>query len=137
MNKKLILIAVVMIAATFTFAQNNVEVVVKNIKGTTGNLRVVLFNSKDTFLKTPYKAEIIKISGETMTVVFKNVPAGTYGASAVHDENANGKLDKGAMGIPEESYGFSNDASSSFGPPQFEDAAFTFPATKSVSITLQ
>lgn len=137
MNKKLILIAVVMIAATFTFAQSNVEVVVKNIKGTAGTLRVVLFDSEDHFLKTPFKGELVKISGETMTVIFNDVPAGTYAASAVHDENENGKLDRGAMGIPVEGYGFSRDASSTFGPPVFSSASFAVPDTKSVSITVQ
>lgn len=137
MNKKLILIAVVMIAATFTFAQSNVEVVVKNIKGKAGTLRVVLFDSEDHFLKTPFKGELVKISGETMTVIFKDVPAGTYAASAVHDENENGKLDRGAMGIPVEGYGFSRDASSTFGPPVFSSASFAVPDTKSISITIQ
>ncbi len=137
MNKKLILIAVVMIAATFTFAQSNVEVVVKNIKGKAGILRVVLFDSEDHFLKTPFKGELVKISGETMTVMFKDLPAGTYAASAVHDENENGKLDRGDMGIPVEGYGFSRDASSTFGPPIFSNASFAVPDTKSISINVQ
>ncbi len=137
MNKKITLLAIVIFTSVFSFAQSTVEVVIKNIKGTTGNLRVALFNSEEQFLKTVYNGEIVKISGETMTVIFKDVPAGTYGASAVHDENANGKMDTGMMGIPKEGFGFSNDAMGMFGPPKFKEASFTLPATKSVSVTLK
>src|SRR6187402_66092 len=98
MNKKLTLIAAVLFTATFAFAQNTLEVTVKNIKGKTGSILVALFD-EDHFLKAPLKGEVVKISGETVTVVFKDLPGGTYAASAVHDENGNGKMDRGDMGI--------------------------------------
>lgn len=137
MNRTHLLLIAIMVTATISLAQNNVEVVVKNIKGKTGNIRLALFNTEDQFLKTPYKGEILKIEGETMTVLFKDLPAGTYGASAVHDENTNGKLDTGMMGIPKEGFGFSNDASAMFGPPSFKEAAFKIPEVKTVSVTLK
>lgn len=137
MNTKYILTVLTLFTASFTFAQSNVEVVIKKIKGTAGSLRVALFNSEEQFLKTPYKGEIVKISGETVTVVFKNVPAGTYGASVIHDENENEKMDTGMMGIPKEGFGFSNDAMGMFSPPKFKEASFVLPATKSVSVTLR
>jgi uncharacterized protein (DUF2141 family) len=43
-----------------------------------------------------------------------------------HDENDNGKLDTGFLGIPKEGTTASNQASRAFGPPRFEDARFTF-----------
>ena len=137
MNRKYILFAITLFASTFTFAQSNVEVVIKNIKGKEGTIRVALFDSEDKFLKTPYKGEIVKVSGETMSVVFKNVPAGTYGASAVHDENENGKMDTGMMSIPKEGFGFSNDAMGMFGPPKFKEASFILPEVKTVSVTMK
>jgi len=39
------------------------------------------------------------------------------------DKNENGKLDKNAVGIPTEPYGFSNNPKRGFGPPTFEQAA--------------
>ena len=137
MNKKLTLIAAVLFTATFAFAQNTLEVTVKNIKSKTGKIQVALFDSEDHFLKTPFRGEIANITGETITIVFKDLPAGTYAASAIHDENGNGKLDRGDMGIPVEKYGFSRNAASTFGPPQFSDASFAVPDTKSISITVQ
>ena len=36
------------------------------------------------------------------------------------------QLDRGLFGIPAENYGFSNNASGSFGPPAFDKASFIF-----------
>jgi len=40
------------------------------------------------------------------------------------------------MGMPNEPYGFSNDARGSFGPPSFEDASFVV-GEENLSITFQ
>jgi uncharacterized protein (DUF2141 family) len=49
----------------------------------------------------------------------------------LHDENENSKMDFNFLGMPLEGYGFSNDASGTFGPPSFEDAAFRLKARPS------
>lgn len=42
--------------------------------------------------------------------------------AAYHDVNDNGKLDRNAIGIPSERYGYSRDARGMTGPPSYEDA---------------
>lgn len=42
--------------------------------------------------------------------------------AAYHDANANGLLDRNAIGIPSERYGFSNNARGITGPPTFDEA---------------
>ena len=42
--------------------------------------------------------------------------------AAYHDENGNGQLDKNAIGIPSERYGFSGGARGLTGPPSYEEA---------------
>lgn len=54
---------------------------------------------------------------------FGQVPGGRYAIALIHDENANGKLDKRLM-IPREGFGFSQDAPVVMGPPAFKSAAF-------------
>ncbi|VWX53677.1 DUF2141 domain-containing protein [Novosphingobium sp. 9U] len=54
---------------------------------------------------------------------FGKVGAGRYAIALIHDENANGKLDKRLM-IPREGFGFSQDAPVMMGPPRFDSAAF-------------
>jgi uncharacterized protein (DUF2141 family) len=51
------------------------------------------------------------------------VAEGRYAIALIHDENANGKLDKRLM-IPREGFGFSQDAPVMMGPPRFDSAAF-------------
>ena len=61
---------------------------------------------------------------QKVQVIYANLVYGWYGISIYHDENANGKMDKNAMGIPKEAYGFSNNAKGLFGKPGYEDVKF-------------
>ena len=54
------------------------------------------------------------------------VPAGGRFAFAfVHDEDGNGRIAQDIFGIPQEGYGFANDAHSGLSAPSFESAAVT------------
>ena len=69
--------------------------------------------------------------------VLRDLPPGRYAVNAFHDENGNGDLDANVLGIPTEGYGFANDPPTSFGPPEFEEAAVTVgvePATAAMTI---
>ena len=55
-----------------------------------------------------------------------DVPPAEYAVAAYHDENANGRLDTGFMGIPLEGFGASNDAVGTMGPPSFDAAKFVY-----------
>jgi uncharacterized protein (DUF2141 family) len=57
--------------------------------------------------------------------VFKNVPCGEYAIKLYHDANMNQDLDKNALNIPKEKYGFSN-CKNCMLPPSFEKAKFLF-----------
>ena len=52
-----------------------------------------------------------------------DLPTGTYAIGVFHDVNGNNSLDTNFLGIPKEQYGFGNDATGSFGPPSFDEAA--------------
>ena len=73
-----------------------------------------------------------------MRFVVRDLPAGRYAVQAFHDENGNGDLDANVLGIPKEGYGFANDPPTTFGPPDFEEAAVTVgdaPATAAMTMT--
>jgi uncharacterized protein (DUF2141 family) len=59
--------------------------------------------------------------------VFEAVPPGTYAISVFHDEDGDGRLARGAFGIPSEGWGTSRNASAALGPPSFGDAKFRHP----------
>ena len=56
-------------------------------------------------------------------VTFEALPAGTYAVLVLHDENANGKMDK-MLGIPKEGFGFSGNPKIRMGPPKAHNVRF-------------
>ena len=90
-----------------------------------GVVRCGLF-ARDGWLKKPVGTATVRADIAAPICIFRGIPAGTYGASAFHDKNGNGKLDTNFMGVPVEDYCASNDARGFMGPPSFEDAKFTY-----------
>lgn len=107
--------------------QNTCDLIIElvNLNSDEGQLMVGLYNDQSTWLNTNYKGELTEIKDGKATVIFKNIPYGTYAASAVHDEDKNGKLKTGLFGIPTEPYASSRGAKGRFGPPKWTDAKFT------------
>lgn len=131
------LLAITLTVSTNLFAQTKLEVTVKNIKETTGTIRVGLFTNEKDFLTTAQEGKIVKATAEEVTVVFENLKTGDYAISVIHDKNENGELDTNFVGIPNEPYGFSNNVMGTFGPPSFEKAKFSVPVTKTTVINLR
>ena len=66
-----------------------------------------------------------EISGGQAELRFLDPPQGQVAVSVIHDENRNGELDTGFLGIPKEGVGASIGPDySRLGPPRFQDAAF-------------
>jgi uncharacterized protein (DUF2141 family) len=138
-NKKtlIVLIGLLMaIATTITYGQE-LKIVVKNVKGEEGMVRLALYNSDDQFMKKEIKGVEVKSKGGEAVAVFQNVAPGTYAISVMHDANDNKELDSNFMGIPKEGFGFSNDAMGMFGPPDFKKASFDVAGEKEVVINLR
>ena len=113
-----------LLAACAGTSAANIEVRVTGVVAGKGKVAVAVCD-KDTFLKDcKYSAKAPAKDGENVITV-KDVPAGTWAVLSYQDENDNGELDRNIVGIPKENYGFSRDARGRFGPPSFEDAAFT------------
>ena len=66
-------------------------------------------------------ARDVRASGAT--IALGDLAPGRYALFAMHDANGNGDLDRNLLGIPTESYGFSNGAAGTVGPPSFDAAA--------------
>ena len=64
-----------------------------------------------------------------------DVPHGTYAVRLYHDEDDDGELDTNLFGVPQEAFGFSNNARGSMGPPDFRKAAVVLD-TDSLSTTI-
>jgi len=94
-------------------------------------------NKEEQFLEDCFKGRYIPIESEKFFAVFDGLEAGEYAVSLYQDENENGKLDVGKLvPIPTEKYGFSNNPSTTFGPPDFEDCKFKLEDNMSLIIEL-
>lgn len=105
----------------------NLVVNINGFPSSDGFAMVALSNSKESYQGGDDHA-IAKtktmVVNQKVQVIFANLPYGWYGISLYHDENSNGLMDKNAMGIPKEAYGFSNNAKGFFGKPKYKDVMF-------------
>ena len=124
------MVAIPVLAADFSIE-------VRGVRSADGRVYVAVHGpeSKDTFpsgdtvsgLREPARIG-------TLRFVVNGLPAGRYAVKAFHDENDNGELDTNLVGIPSEGYGFANDPSTTFGPPDFEEAAVTVGETSAIAV---
>lgn len=96
-----------------------------HLRGNKGLVRCGLFDEKG-WLKTPVRSDTAKPDARSAVCVFERVPEGTYGISAFHDENNNGKLDTNLVGYPLEDYCASNNERNTFSAPDFDGAKFAY-----------
>lgn len=122
-------------ASASAFAQD-LSINVENVKSTKGFLYVALHNSESTWMKQGIQGQKLPVTEKTVNVVFKDLPAGEYAVTLYQDENDNGSIDKDAIGIPTEPYGFSNNGAN-FGPPSFKDSLVSVAENKTITIYLQ
>jgi uncharacterized protein (DUF2141 family) len=106
-------------------APGSIEVDVSGLRSAKGNLLFCLTANPNYFpnCKEDPQAHRAKIPAGRTSAVFDNLASGDYAVSLIHDENANGKLDR-RLGIPSEGVGFSRNPRLMFGPPRFDKVSF-------------
>lgn len=112
--------------------KGTMKVAVKSLRSDKGQVYVAVFDKADAFPRAPEKAmqgTKLKPKDGIVSVEFPNLPPGDYAISVFHDEDEDGKMKFGMMGIPREGFGFSRNKKVYFGPPKFEDASVTFPGS--------
>lgn len=77
------------------------------------------------------------VSKKKKAVLIINLPKGQYAIASFYDENGNKELDRNFAGLPQEKYGFSNNARGTFGPPPLSEQLFTLAQDQSLSILLE
>ena len=129
MRAAVILVAALVLGTGARAETGVVAVTVTGVRSNAGHVLVAICD-RATFLQTSclYHGRVAASPG-ALTVRISGVPPGTYAAQAYQDANDNGRIDRDFFGRPTEGIGFSNNAVMRFGPPAFDDAAFTLTAT--------
>jgi uncharacterized protein (DUF2141 family) len=123
---------------TIVSSAHTLNVSITNLRSRAGNVLVSVYNKAEGFPKHPETAYIkMKMTtGESAKFVIPNLPTGTYALAVAHDENSNDEIDTGFLGIPKEGVGFSRNPSITFGPPKFDEAAYTISADGQIEIKM-
>lgn len=94
---------------------------ISGLRNNEGVIQLELTDEAENVVKT-VSAEI---DNKKSSIILSDLSNGSYAFKYFHDENSNKTLDTN-MGIPQEGYGFSNNASSTFGPPNIEAMIFEY-----------
>jgi uncharacterized protein (DUF2141 family) len=128
MNYRVALCVLIPILAFLTGPASAARLIVTidGLHSNRGNVFVGLYASPAKFLRGNETDALRKVPADTgpITVVFDNLPPGTYAVGAYHDENGNDHLDTDFIGLPVEGYALSNGIRAVFAKPNFYQAAF-------------
>jgi uncharacterized protein (DUF2141 family) len=92
----------------------------------TGSVMVSLYDSETAYAGgTPIRRAQVDVAGGARTVVFADLPPGSYAIKAFYDVNGDGKMNANPFGIPIEPVAFSNNAAPNMGAPRWERTHFT------------
>ena len=130
----------VSLSASAELAQ--LEITVTDITKSNGTVLAAIVNDPGNWLKSdkdqpPFRDASYPVTGTgSATIIFEDLPPGTYAVSIFQDLNGNAKLDTNFIGYPKEPFGFSAPMGK-FGPPKFDAASITVTSGKtSIEIEL-
>ena len=91
-----------------------------------GVVRCALFDSKAAYDANTHPVRTLDLpAGEgNFSATVAGLPPGHYAVKAFHDRDGDGRMRFNALGMPQEPYGFSNNARAPFGPPGWRAASF-------------
>ena len=115
-----------------------VKVEVENLWNDIGNVQFALYNKDgsipDEHYKKHFKIGTAEILNGKSSYTFMNLPEGTYAVNILHDEDKNGKIDKGFI-LPKEGIGFSNYSSIGLSNrPNFSKASFVVTSDRKIKV---
>ena len=139
------LLAFALSLTLYSFAKPNAETFsltgdVKNLRNEKGVVQFALYNKDGSIPDEDFENYCKIVKGEIVnassTITFKNIPSGKYAVNILHDENKNGKIDKGFI-LPIEGIGFSNFQSIGLtNRPNFSKASFELKENKTIDVTV-
>ena len=103
-----------------------IKLVVIGANPNVGAVMASLFDSSESYMRNPLVEATVSVDAKgTALINFGSHRPGQYAIAVIYDQNENGKLDTGFLGIPKEKIGFSNDAKGKFGPAKWADTHFS------------
>ncbi len=116
----------------------DIELKVENITELNGTLLWSIYDNESDYNNDaqPLLAGRSRVTAASIRLTLHDLPDGEYAVKLFHDANDNGEMDSNLLGLPQEGYGFSNNAGS-FGPASYADAKVIVDSNTKILITLR
>ena len=118
----------------------DIKVFVIGLHNNSGIVKIGLYNTKESYssrgLLPAFRSAKVDAKEKGVEYTFFQVPYGEYTIKLFHDENINQKVDKNALGIPKERYGFSNNPKVFLGLPDYKKSKFVL-ASKEIVLAIK
>jgi len=102
-----------------------------------GQVVAALFDSEEDFLRKPISTMQAKFTADgAADVVFSDLATGDYAVVVIHDENEDGKMNRGLLGFPKEAYAFSKNIIARFRRPNFDEAKVAVASDAEIEVVL-
>ena len=106
-------------------AADTLTIIIQDIREASGVVQVQVLSGQAQFEGDGSTAQFRESAVQgSLTITAEDLPAGEYAIRVMHDVNGNDELDANLVGMPVEPWGFSNNATGKFGPPEWSDARF-------------
>ena len=138
MLQKIIGVIFLITINTTLFAQHHFTVEVSDLVPDKGSVYLGLYNKKGDFLKedVAFANAKVKVAGNKVSYIFKNLPVGEYAVAVYQDVNNNGKCDRNMIGYPTEGFGFSKNYRPKLSAPAFDEVKIAVKQSTKTSIAL-
>lgn len=103
---------------------------VSGLRSNTGTLRGGIYASADHWTEVGHQVSVCTgpVRGGSARCVIHPPGPGRYAFAFYHDADDDNQLDRDLVGIPQEGYGFSNNARPGLSAPSFDSASFAVAA---------
>ena len=140
--KSIVLLSLILLITSFSIKENDASfsltVEVNNSRNSEGVIQFALYNEDGSIPDEKYEKYYKMLKGRitegSAIVVFDDLAPGTYVVNILHDENLNGKIDKGFI-LPIEGLGFSNYQSIGLtNRPKYSKASFELSSDMKIEV---
>jgi len=117
-------------SATCEGGETPLQVEIRDVRSADGNVTITVYGDRpEDFLSPGRKLlrERVPIVRDKATACLALPDTGAYAVAVYHDEDGDHDFDRTLIGLPDEGYGFSNDAPAIVGLPTFQAARFEVP----------
>jgi len=132
------IITIALLLLTSTSSQHNLTVEIENKEPKKGKIYLAFWDNKKEFLdneKTKF-VKIVDSDDKNIKVELPSIKSGWWAMALLQDENNNKEMDYNFFGVPQESFGFSNNPKIFMAEPSFDECKFLLQKDTTIRVNI-